>query len=92
MKGEKNMGKKYKKPRVMFENLEFNSAIAASCDFAYASNCMYVINQSADDLCVQMVERTENGRIYIGEVTCKNSQYCYHVSSGNIASNLVSGS
>lgn len=91
MKGEKNMGKKYKKPRVMFENLEFNSAIA-SCKFAYASNCGYVLNASTEEMCVQMVEHTESDKVYIGEGSCRYYGYCYHNSSGDIGSNLTSGS
>ena len=69
------MKKNYKKPRVMFENLAFNTAIAA-CDYIYTTN--EKCNTSSPDG-KPFYDEEDTATIYIADmISCNSIFYCYH--------------
>lgn len=69
------MKKNYKKPRVMFENLAFNTAIAA-CDYIYTTN--EKCNTSSLDG-KPFYDEEDPDAIYIADIIpCNTIKYCYH--------------
>lgn len=88
------MKKNYKKPRVMFENLTFNTAIATgSCSMIISTNCNWVLPSASAGLpdCGQQLKRVDDGYIYVDEVGCETIYTCYHINAQGFGA-LVSGS
>ena len=86
------MKKNYKKPRVMFENLTFNTAIATgNCSMIISTNCNWVLPSASAGLpdCSQELKGVEDGYIYVDELGCKTTYICYHINAqgdGKLAS------
>ena len=82
--GGKSMKKKYTKPEVLFEHMEFNTAIASACDWQAVTDCI-----DADptneyfDAPISVKDPEDPGSVMVlianGIDGCRTSQTCYHV-------------
>lgn len=83
------MKKNYKKPRVMFENLAFNTAIAA-CDFITTSGCQAIEGTSEIPYRDPWIPNT----VYIinDQTVCTTEFYCYHINSNPLSDKIAGGS
>lgn len=78
------MKKKYVKPEVLFEHMEFNTAIASTCDWQQITDCMDA--DPTDDIFEGPIhakdpENPSDTMVLIahGISGCITKQECYHV-------------
>ena len=76
------MKKEYKKPVILFEDMEFNTAIAAPCDYVLSTGCTEQIGPDGETYWPMVDPNDTDLILFLEGIICNDIYECYHNPDG----------